>query len=343
MICNKFRLAEGILHNRSCPERLLVVGAMLLLVAGCASAPADKPVTTESSKYADLYDSKMAATHATELPVATAEEARMRGDQALRNGDMDLALYLFIQALQLDENDATTLTKIGAIHASRDNLNLAEIAYWQALRINPDNATALTELGLIMLKKRQYPQARDKLTHSLNVTNQQWRAHNALGIVADMEGNHTEAALHYREALKIRPESPMLLNNLGYSLYLSEDRAGALKVIRQALDNDPNYKLAWQNLGLLYARERNYTAAVDAFSHAMELYKAYNDVGYLAMLDGNYQLSEDYLVKAIKLCPSYYEAAHSNLARARNLSASSNVSDNGGGLVESVKIHDMGN
>jgi len=304
-------------HGR---RNLLVVG-LLLLVTGCASNPQkDAAVAAQASNnFSGLYDGKMAATHATELPVASAEEAQVRGDQAWREGDLDLALYQYIQALQMDGDDVNTLNKIGAIHVDRGNLGLAEAAYRWALRLSPDNAAALTELGLILLKKREFAQAEETLTHSLNVTSQQWRAQNALGIIANVQGNHAAASLHFQEALKIRPESPMLLNNYGYSLYLSKDWPGAMKAFRQALNRAPDYKLAWHNLGLVYARERNYTAAVDAFSHAMELYEAYNDVGYLAMLDGNYQESDIYLSKAIKLCPSYYETAHKNLMRSRVL------------------------
>ena len=343
MVCGDFRQARLTLPDRFFPREYLICGVMLL-VAGCASTPHGGPAAEAqaSNVYAELYDGKMAATHATELPVVSAEEATQRGDQALRQGDLDLALYQYIQALQMDGNDVNTFNKVGAIHVSRGNLNLAEIAYWSALQIAPDNATSLTELGLILLKKRQYVQARDMLTHSLTVASQQWRAHNALGIIADMQGDHAAADLHYREALQIRPGFPILLNNMGYSRYLAEDWPGALTFIRQALDEDPDYKLAWQNLGLLYAREGKYTAAVDAFSHAMALYKAYNDAGYLAMLDGKYRLSAAYLGKAINLSPSYYKAAHRNLERTRNLNASDERTGNTNGLVDYAIAPDEG-
>jgi len=313
-----------------CPLYVLACG-VLLLFSGCASTP-DKEGALDTSKsqaFSDLYDGKSTVTYATEFPVATAEEARQRGDLALRQGDLDLALYQYIQALELqtDGDHVSTLVRIGAIHASRGNLDLAEIAYRRALVINPESAAALTELGLIRLKKRDNATARELLSHSLKVESGSWRAHNALGILADLEGEHQSAIAHYQAALTIQPTSPLLLNNLGYSYYLSEDWPTALAMFRQALDEDPNYKLAWQNLGLLYAREEQYTAAVDAFSHAMELSQAYNDVGYLSMLDGHYELSEAFLQEAIKLSPSYYKTANQNMVRVRTLKAASDVQD----------------
>ena len=295
--------------------------SILLLAGGCAGMPGKQTAKDPESNinFAELYDGKATAAYATELPVATAQEARLRGDLALRQGDVDLALYQYIQALDLDNKDANTLTRIGSIHASRDNLRLAGIAYQHALAIEPENPAALTGLGLILLKKRNNEAAREMLTHSISVKVEQWRAHNALGIIADMENDHLRAIAHYQDALKLQPGSPMLLNNQGYSHYLAENLTAAMDLFRQALDSDPDYQLAWRNLGLVYAREGNYTAAVDAFSHTMALPKAYNDVGYLSMLDGRYKISEAYLEEAVKLSPSYYKTANQNMARVRNL------------------------
>ena len=303
------------------------VCGILLLTAGCASTP-DKDSAPQD--YTDLYDGKDTTTFATEFPVASAGEARQRGDLALRQGDLDLALYQYIQALEQDDNDAYTFAKIGAIHERRGNLDLAEIAYRRTLQIDPDSPVALTGLGLIRLKKRDNAMAREMLNHSLEVASRQWRVHNALGIIADLESEHPDAISHYQAALEILPKSPMLLNNLGYSHYLSEDWPAAQAMFRKALDEDPQYNLAWQNLGLLYAREGKYTAAVDAFSHAMELSQAYNDVGYLSMLDGHYKISEALLEEAIKLSPSYYKTANQNMVRVRTLKVASEANSHPG-------------
>ena len=302
------------------------VCAALLLTSGCASTPQKEGSAgaAKLQRFAELYDGKSTVTYATEFPVASAEEARQRGDLALRQGNTDLALYQYIQALELekDGDHVSTLVRIGAIHASRDNTELAEIAYERALVINPDSTPALTGLGLVLLKKRDNARAREVLTHSLHVENRQWRAHNALGILDDLESEHHSAIDHYKQALAIHPKSPRLLNNLGYSYYLSDDRQNAVALFKRALDEDPDYQLAWQNLGLVYAREEKYSAAVEAFSHTMDAAQAYNDVGYLSMLDGRYELSETFLEEAIKLSPSYYQTANQNRVRVKALKAS---------------------
>jgi Flp pilus assembly protein TadD len=299
----------------------MIACCSVVLLAGCAALPGKQDAAGKSSQeiFTDLYDGKATTAYATELPVASSEEARLRGDLALKQGDIDLALYQYIQALELDGKDPDILARIGAIHASRDNLQLAGLAYQRALVIEPDHVASLTGLGLILIKKRNHPDAREMLERSLSLDAEQWRPHNALGIVADLENDYLRAISHYQAALRLKPGLPMLLNNLGYSHYLAGDRATAIDLFRQALDRNPDYRRAWQNLGLVYAREGNYTAAVDAFSHAMDLAKAYNDVGYLSMLDGQYKVSEAFLQEAVNLSPSYYKTANQNIVRVRNL------------------------
>ena len=312
--------------GRLCPLKVFVC-AVLLLTAGCASTPdkEDAPDASKTQAFSDLYDGKSTVTYATEFPVASAEEARQRGDLALRRGTWILPCTSTSRPWSCKRMATMWARLPGSVPFMpvAATWGLAEIAYRRSLVIDPDNAAALTGLGLILLKKRDNATAGELLNHSVEVVSRQWRAHNALGIIADLESEHPRAIAHYQAALNIQPTSPLLLNNLGYSYYLSEDWPAALAMFRRALDEDPNYKLAWQNLGLLYAREEQYTAAVDAFSHAMELSQAYNDVGYLSMLDGHYELSEAFLEEAIKLSPSYYKTANQNMVRVRMLKAAS--------------------
>ena len=58
-----------------------------------------------------------------------------------------------------------------------------------------------------------------------------------------------------------------------------------------------------------------YEDAFDAFRNVLDTPQAYNDIGYLCMLDGYYDVAEHYYQKAIKTSPSYYLKAHENIDR----------------------------
>ena len=48
---------------------------------------------------------------------------------------------------------------------------------------------------------------------------------------------------------------------------------------------------------------------------------AYNDVGYIAMRQGDFEVAERYFHKAIGLSPRYFEAAQRNLMELEDRSA----------------------
>ena len=303
----------------------LIGCVLMLLIAGCANVSpieGEADVAEYKEQFSDLYKGKSTIAFATEFAPASAEEARQLGDLALQQQDLDRALFNYIQALNMDGEDALTLVKIAAIHDYRGNQDLAGLAYKRALQVDRHNTQALTGIGIILLKKREMNPAKVLLLRSVELDDSQWQAHNALGIIEDLQSNHQLAIAHFQVALQIKPESPMLMNNLGYSYYLSDSWAAARKLYQKALNVAPDYKRAWQNLGLLYSREENYRSALDAFSHAMETSQAYNDVGYLSMLEGKYALSERFLERAINESPSYYETANENIERLRQLKRS---------------------
>lgn len=83
---------------------------------------------------------------------------------------------------------------------------------------------------------------------------------------------------------------------------------------------DSQYSSAWLNKGLVYARERNDKAALEFLKHVEDEADAYNDIGYIYMLEGHHDIAQDYFERAISTSPSYHELARQNLKRlsARN-------------------------
>jgi len=287
--------------------------AAAFVLSGCISMP------TKSAKglgtYGSLYDGKSEIAFGTELPVTSAGEAIQLGDLALSEGDLDKALFRYIQALELDEHNAQALSKIGTIHSVRGNQRLAEIAYRWALREDPRNLAALTGVGVLSLKKRDYAEARKHLDLAVSIDDRIALAHNALGVIADLDRDYARAQRHYEKALVGNPGSPSLLNNLGYSRYLSGNWKGATAAFREALLVDPNYELAWRNLALVYAREKRYTDAVDALSKVQDLPKAYNDVGYVAMVGGRLDDAKGFFEEAKRQSADFYTLADTNQRR----------------------------
>lgn len=289
-----------------------------LMAAVSACTVVSPPYVDESSIDPDgLYAGEPVAVHGTELPVTSAEEARVRARDALMANDVDLALYLYVQAVNLQPDDAESLFAIAAIHADRGNTDLATRAYAEVISLEPDNALAQQGLGLSHFEARRFEDAEPPLERAVEIDGTLWRAHNALGIIADRRQQYAAAVSHYTSAISAQPTVASVRNNRGYSKYLSGDLAAAKQDFLAALQIDPGYNRAWQNLGLVLAREQDYPEALEAMSHAIPEYVAMNDVGYIAMLDGNYQVAQSMFEGAVMLSPRHYQIAQDNLDELR--------------------------
>lgn len=287
------------------PRSYRLIGPMLfaamLLVSGCAQFQRGEESFARES-----------------LP-RTAAEALEAGDTALAGGDLDKALFYFLQAARLDPKSAATFTRIGNLHEARGDRQRAALAYRQALRADPRYAGALAGLGILLTRDRQYAEAEAQLLAAVREDPSLARAHNALGVLNDLQRDYPTAKRHYEKALALAPRSPMLVNNLGYSRYLAGDDAGAIIRFEEALELNPNYSLAWRNLGLVYARQGRYRDALHAFGKVQDKAEAYNDVGYIAMVSGRLDDAESFFDQALRLSPKHYALASDNAERVRAL------------------------
>lgn len=248
------------------------------------------------------------------------EEIVRAGDAAAANGEADRALFIYNQALLLDEA-AATWYRVGQVYWQLGQKSQAWRAFANALQIDPDYAPAHEEIGLLHLAMKQQEPARAHLNRAIELDPASWRAHNALGVLADVQKNYIGAIAHYNAALEANPSSAMLLNNLGYSHYLAGNLTEAEAHLRIAVGIDPDYQPAVANLGLSHARRGDYEEAVEILRRVVEKSQAYNDVGFIAYHNGDLEDAAWLLTEAIRVSPTYYEIARQNLRRVRQAMA----------------------
>jgi Tfp pilus assembly protein PilF len=218
---------------------------------------------------------------------------------------------MYVRAYDLDKNNVHALTRIGQIHESRGNDRLATMAFTSVLQLDQDHVGALQSLGLIYLQEKRQDEAQDLLERAIIQDPLLWRAQNGVGIIADMSGEHAKAIRAYDAALAANPGDASLLNNRGYSLYLNGKYEAASKDFLAAAAQGA--ERAWLNLGLVRARQKRYPEAVQLMARNVDVEVAYNDVGYIAMRQGDLAVAERYFHKAIGLSPRYFDAAQRNL------------------------------
>ena len=140
---------------------VICVTMCVALSSGCASMGKSGGGEAAAEASPSFYEGgEPEVVFATEFPIESAEEAIARGDQASGNRDMDLALYMYVRAYDLDKQNVYALQRIGEIHDSRGNARLASMAFNAALRYDPANASVLQSLGLIYLQAKKHDEAK---------------------------------------------------------------------------------------------------------------------------------------------------------------------------------------
>jgi tetratricopeptide (TPR) repeat protein len=288
------------------PKQILLLPAALLLLSGCMSGPSNV-VQEEEPVEVNVLE---------QFEDMSVDEIIEAGDSAALGGEMERAIFIYMQALSLEENGEIWF-KIGWAYAGLGEKKNAWRAYNNAIQLNPENARAFEEIGLLYLSAKRRELAKVNLERAIEIDATRWRSYNALGVLADTEQQYDLAIEYYTAALDNNPESAMLLNNLGYSHYLAGDLDEAEIHFRIAVSADGNYLPAMANLGLIYARQRKYDKAIATLSKIMEKPQAYNDVGYIAFHNGDLKKASWLLAEAIHHSPTYYEIAYQNLAKVK--------------------------
>jgi tetratricopeptide (TPR) repeat protein len=192
--------------------------------------------------------------------------------------------------------------------------DLAEVSLKLILKQQPDDAKTREQYGLLLIKLRNYPEAEKNLAWIV-AKQQSWRAYNGLGIIANLQGDHLKAESFFRKADRILPNSPELLNNIGFTLYSAGKLDEAAPYYIKALQINSSFKKAIYNYALLQARLSNYEQAYIAFTKVSSAAEANNNIGYVAMMNGDYAEANNYLQEAVKSSPRFYKKANDNLIR----------------------------
>ena len=252
--------------------------------------------------------------HATEFPVVSAAEGIARGDDAWRQGKLDLAVYLYVQSLAFDTSSAQPFLKIAAIHEQLGNRVLAMKAFELALEREPDNAGANERLGLLYVEAKQDEIAENVLKTAIRIDSRRWRAYNGLGILADRRGDFGTAKQNYDEAQRLQPDNAGVINNRGYSRFLAGDLPAAESDLRLAISLGAPAG-AWSNLARVQAAQLRYEEALESLLREHDEANAYNLLGKAALEANELVKAQEFFSEAIRVSPRFFAAAQESLAQ----------------------------
>ena len=90
------------------------------------------------------------------------------------------------------------------------------------------------------------------------------------------------------------------------------EHAKSVPLFQKALQVDPTLEAARNNITLAGALQGRYEGALASVS-ADTMPVALNNIGYVALLRGDYPSAETYLTRAVQTSPRHFERAYENL------------------------------
>jgi len=284
-------------------RRHIAVSALCaaFLLAGCAGA-----ASTEPSKPTASLQSVELAVH--------------QADESLAKGDFATAAKAYRRALVIAPNHPAAQLGLAEIELVNGDPHRALDLFKAVSEDAQIKPAGLQGQGLSLLKIGRFEQAEGPLKDAVGLDASLWRAWNGLGSVRDARRDWELADEAYQNAHSANADSAVVLNNWGVSLLMRHDYVAAESKFTEALARDSGLKTAAANRRIAQAWQGRYTEAL-ADSVPEQMPQWLNDVGYIAMLRGDYPNAEAFFVRAMAASPSFYAVAHKNLEQLERMKA----------------------
>ena len=187
------------------------------------------------------------------------------------------------------------------------------LGLFQSLTGNPRAAAhAHQGLGIAAFQLGQIDKAHAALNRAVELNPAFGRAWNALGATADLRRDWALAEKAYGEALRVGPANSAALSNRGYSRVLQGRYADAVTDLTAAIRAQPGDGRVRNNLRVALALSGRYDEAF-AGVNRRDLHRELNNIGFVALLRGDYVSAEAYLNRAIETSDVFYRTAWRNL------------------------------
>lgn len=248
----------------------------------------------------------------------TPNETVADADRAIESRDYQRAYDILRQHLVLDPtNEAAKISLARTYLGRNEGLNAQTIL--DSLSDETKEIPRVQMLrGLALLVQGQRAEATVQLESALASDPSLWQSANGLGLIHDFDKRWDEAEASYKRALETKSDSAVVHNNLGYSYLLQGRVDEAATAFTTSLTYEPNRKVARSNLRLALAAKGRYTDAI-AGTERSGLPQVLNNIGYVAMLRGDYESADVFLHRAINESPVFYDTAEQNLERLQTL------------------------
>jgi Flp pilus assembly protein TadD len=249
-------------------------------------------------------------------PLGEREQLEQRAATALRSGRVDQARDIYRAMLQRAPGDPVLAASLAEAERLLGNHDVA-LAHAQTVIDGGEAAPSVMAqaqftAGAVLHVQGRSEAAEELLQRAVELDPTNWRAWNALGQARDSRRAWAVAENAYVAALQQVADEPAVLNNYGMSQLAAGNYAQAEALFLRALEGAPELEIVDTNLRLALALQGRYDAAL-AGTDMTDAPESLNNVGYAALMRGDYPSARAFFLQAIDASPSFYEPAWSNL------------------------------
>ena len=274
---------------------LLLFMLLLLPLAACTKKDPTIP------EYAFVAPPPLLPERAENRPRTVAEEVAL-ADTLRDGGELPEAVWHYVRGLQLDRVSPMPRQRLGYMQLSRD-IKRAENIFVRLVAEHPELVSGHVGLGLARIALDKPEEARASFATALQLDPDSVVGHMGLGVADDRLGNHELARVHYERATELDPYRYMILNNLGMSHLISGNFEEAADAFDEAIFLEPRDPVLYNNLGIARARQGRYEAALESFREFSNEADALNNVGYVCLVNGDYEHAQDFLERSLMKGP----------------------------------------
>lgn len=233
-------------------------------------------------------------------------------ETALAEENYEVARNNFGRILVSAPKNARARLGLAEVHLATGRVDQAITTFKALEEERSVRARARQGRGIGLLLKGEVEEATRTLKRAVANDPSLWRAWNGLGQAYDIQHHWDKAEQSYAKALAANPGSAIVLNNMGASLLMQKEYPRAAGSFSKALKIQPDFDQAESNLRLALAWQGKYAEALAGASRR-KLPSVLNNIGYVAILRGDYERAEALLSQAMEASPSFNEKAWENI------------------------------
>jgi tetratricopeptide (TPR) repeat protein len=299
--------------------------AMVFVLAGCATytpprayAPPRVDYFQRGVDHLNNGEYDLAIQDFTEAIRRNQNNAAAYGNRGLAyrmKGEYDLAIRDYTEVIRLDPKNAKAYGDRGLAYLKKGKYDLAIRDYTKVIRLDPKNAKAYGNRGLAYLKKGKYDLAIRDLTKAIRLDPKDVDSYGNRGLAYDDKGEYDLAIRDYTEVIRLDPDHAAAYGDRGLAYLKKGEYDLAIRDYTEVIRLDPKDVVAYANRGIAYRMKGEYDLVIRDFTKVIHLdtknVVAYGNRGLTYLKKGEYDLAIHDFNEAIRLDPKW-AGAYSN-------------------------------